>query len=46
MQFSRITGNGIITNNSLHIQLAVQSQAGLIRFTMPSRAMMAGIGLR
>ncbi|KJH68961.1 hypothetical protein [Chromobacterium violaceum] len=46
VQFSRITGNGIITNNSLHIQLAVQSQAGLIRFTMPSRAMMAGIGLR
>ncbi|MFK7088893.1 hypothetical protein AAFM71_08775 [Chromobacterium violaceum] len=45
VQFSRITGNGIITNNSLHIQLAVQPQAGLISFIMPSRVMMAGIGL-
>ncbi|MBV8680308.1 MAG: hypothetical protein JO338_07675 [Aquitalea sp.] len=45
MQFSQIAGNGIITNNSLHIQLVVQAQAGLINFIMPSRAMMAGIGL-
>ncbi|NWK80131.1 hypothetical protein [Aquitalea sp. LB_tupeE] len=45
VQFSRLTGNGIVTSNTLHIQLVLQPQAGLMNFIMPSRSMMSGIGL-
>ena len=45
VQFSRLTGSGIVTSNTLHIQLVLQPQAGLMNFIMPSRSMMSGIGL-
>jgi len=46
LQFSSINGSGISTDNSLRIQLVLQPQTTNFSFSIPSRLMLSGSGVR
>ncbi|PXX51247.1 hypothetical protein [Aquitalea magnusonii] len=46
LQFASISGSGISTDNSLRIQLVLQPQSSGFSFSIPSRLMLSGSGVR